>query len=100
MSLSSAGARAPTPRRALRPGALPQPDHLSSTIGAVSGFQMSKCVCINASATACSAGPGSIRAPSVAASHASAAGLGYELDEVFLKFSLDLGNNDATRTAP
>ena len=26
--------------------------------------------------------------------------LGYELDEVFLKFSLDLGNNKATRTAP
>ena len=26
--------------------------------------------------------------------------LGYELDEVFLKFSLDLGNNDATCTAP
>ena len=26
--------------------------------------------------------------------------LGYELDEVFLKFSLDLGKNDATRTAP
>lgn len=26
--------------------------------------------------------------------------LGYELDEVFLKFSLDLGNNKATCTAP
>jgi len=26
--------------------------------------------------------------------------LGYELDEVFLKFSLDLGNNKAARTAP